>query len=100
MRFMRSHASKPIRVKDIAAEAGLSTTRLYDLFRRHYGQSPHATLTQYRVEAARWLLTETDLSIAEIAVRTGYADQSVMTCRLREALGLTPAALRRSIRSS
>lgn len=100
MRFMRSQASKPIRVKDIAAEAGLSTTRFYDLFRKHYGQSPHATLTQYRVEAARWLLTQTSLSIAEIAVRTGHADQSAMTRRLREALGLTPAALRRSVRPS
>jgi AraC-like DNA-binding protein len=100
MRFMRRQASKPIRVKDIAAEAGLSATRFYDLFRKHYGQSPHAALTQYRVEAARWMLTQTNLSIAEIAVRTGHADQSAMTRRLREALGLTPAALRRSNRHS
>jgi AraC-like DNA-binding protein len=98
MRFMRSHADKPIRVKDIAAEAGLSITRLHDLFRKHYGQGPHATLTQYRVNAARRLLTETNLSIAEIAVRTGHADQSAMTRRLRQELGLTPAALRRSVR--
>jgi AraC-like DNA-binding protein len=95
-RFMRSHASRPIRVKDIAAEAGLSATRLHALFRRHYGQSPHAALTQYRVDVARRLLTHTDLPIAEIAVRTGHADQSALTRRLREALGSTPAALRRS----
>lgn len=97
-RFMRSNASKPIRVRDIAAEAGLSITRLHLLFRQHYGQSPHAALTQYRVELARWLLTQTSLSVAEIAVRTGHADQSALTRRFREALGVTPAALRRAAR--
>jgi len=99
-RFMRSHASKPILVRDIAAEAGLSATRLHALFRQHYGQSPHAALTRYRVDLARWLLTRTNLPIAEIAARTGHADQSALTRRLRQALGSTPAALRKRTRAS
>jgi AraC-like DNA-binding protein len=97
--FMRIHASKPIRVTDVCGAAGLSVTRLYALFRKHYGQSPHAALLQFRVEAARQLLVRTNLSIAEVAVRTGHGDQSALTRRLRRALGVTPAALRRAARA-
>jgi len=100
MRFMRAHAAERIRIRDIAAEAGLSDSRLYALFDKHIGQSPHAVLATYRVEAARWLLVESNFSIAEIAARTGHADQSALTRRLREALGTTPAALRRSSRAA
>jgi hypothetical protein len=50
-------------------------------------------------DLARWLLTRTNLPIAEIAARTGHADQSALTRRLRQALRSTPAALRRSVRS-
>jgi AraC-like DNA-binding protein len=99
MEFMRSHASRPIRVKDMAIAAGLSNTRFYSLFRRHYDQSPHAALMQLRMDAARRLLAGTNLSIAEIAARTGHGDQSALTRRLRAALGVTPAALRRAARS-
>jgi AraC-like DNA-binding protein len=98
MAFMRNHASNPIRVTDVSGAAGLSVTRLYALFRKRYGQSPHAALVQLRVEAARQLLARTNLSIAEIAVRTGHGDQSALTRRLRLALGVTPAALRRAAR--
>jgi AraC-like DNA-binding protein len=100
MVYMRSHASRPIRVADVATAAGLSATRFYTLFRQHYGQSPHATLMQLRIDAARRLLARTNLSIAEIAVRTGHVDQSALTRRLRVILGVTPAALRRAARSS
>jgi AraC-like DNA-binding protein len=100
MVFMRSRASRPIRVTDMAVAAGLSTTRFYALFRQHYGQSPHTTLMQLRMDAARQLLAWTNLSIAEIAVRTGHVDQSALTRRLRVALGVTPAALRRAARAS
>jgi AraC-like DNA-binding protein len=99
MAFMRSYASQPIRVTDVSLAAGLSVTRLHALFRKHYGQSPHAALVHLRVEAARELLARTNLSIAEIAVRTGHGDQSALTRRLRLVLGATPAALRRAARS-
>ena len=98
--FMRAHVSKPIQITDVSAAAGLSATRLYALFRKYYGESPHAALTQFRVDAARRLLTQTNLSIAEIAVRTGHTDQSALTRRLRVTLGVTPAALRRAARST
>jgi AraC-like DNA-binding protein len=46
----------------------------------------------------RRLLSSTDLSIAELAYRLGYADQSALTRAMRKAIGLTPAAYRRQAR--
>jgi AraC-like DNA-binding protein len=98
MAFMRRHAAEAIQVPDVAAAAGVSVTRLHILFRRHCGLGPHAMLMQFRLDAARRLLVETPLSIADIAVRTGHGDQSSLTRRLRSALGMTPSALRRRAR--
>ncbi len=96
--FMRVGMAQTIGVADIAAACGLSQTRLHALFRSRMGISPHAVLIRLRLEAARRLLVRTNLSIAEIAVRTGHTDQSALTRRLRVADGVTPAALRRMLR--
>ncbi|WP_425995657.1 helix-turn-helix domain-containing protein [Caulobacter sp. DWR1-3-2b1] len=49
-----------------------------------------------RLRAAQRLLSDTRLSIAEIAVRTGHWDQSALTRRMRGALGVTPGVWRKS----
>ncbi|CAH2602188.1 AraC family transcriptional regulator [Rhodovastum atsumiense] len=95
MGFMRAHLAEPIGVADIAAAAGLSPTRLHAAFRDRLGSSPHATLARLRLDAAQRLLASSTLPIAEIALRTGHADQSALTRRLRRARGITPALFRR-----
>lgn len=95
MVFLRRHATEPIDVAAIASAAGLSTTRLYALFRQRLHTTPHAELARLRLDAAQRLLANTELSIAEIAIRTGHADQSTLTRRMGLSRGLTPAAFRR-----
>jgi len=96
--YMRRHLATPLRVAEIAAAAGVSPTRLHALFRERAGKTPHAALTELRLQAAQRLLAATPLSIAEVALRTGHADQSALTRRLRLACGITPAAFRRACR--
>lgn len=95
MRFMRAKLEQPITVADIAAAAGAGETRLHELFRQRTGDTPHGRLAELRLDAACRLLTTTSLPIAEIAVRTGHADQSALTRRLRLSRAITPAVLRR-----
>jgi AraC-like DNA-binding protein len=96
--FIRDHHGDRIGPGDIAAVAGLSESRLRALFRARLGESPHAALARIRLEEAKRLLTSTDLPIADIALRTRYADQSALTRRLRSAFGTTPSAFRRANR--
>jgi transcriptional regulator GlxA family with amidase domain len=73
----------------------LSGRRLSALFRSAYGTTVHARVAEVRLERALSLLETTSLSIAEIATRTGYYDQSALTKHPMTMRGTTPAALRR-----
>jgi transcriptional regulator GlxA family with amidase domain len=96
---MAARLAHPITVADIAAACGLGPRRLHALFREQAGETPHMALTRLRLDQARGLLAHTDLPIAEIALRSGHADQSALTRRLRAVDRLTPAAFRRRARA-
>lgn len=90
--------SRPLAVKDLATEAGMSQSRFFAGFAAAFGRAPHGYLADARLRAAQRLLTDTRLSIADIALRTGHADQSALTRAMRSRLGVTPAAWRRGSR--
>lgn len=98
--FMREHLEQPLSIHQIALACGVSESRLYALFKEHLGRSPYTSLSEIRLRCAKRLLVQTDLSIAEVAVRTGHADQSALTRKLRIADNITPAAYRRNARLS
>jgi AraC family transcriptional regulator len=58
--------------------------------------TPHVFVTGRRVTAAHKMLTETDLPIVAIASAVGFADQSHLARRFREAFGVSPLRLRRA----
>ena len=76
----------------------LSARHLSRIFREHYGIPPIAYRCQKRLHASARYLTETDLSIAEIAVRTGYIDQSRFSAAFKKHFGIYPTEYRRKNR--
>lgn len=96
MSFIESSYDRRISVADIARAASVGTTQLHELFARQSDTSPHAYLVGVRLRKAATLLANSRFSIADIAIRTGHADQSVLTRRMRESYGVTPAAYRRA----
>lgn len=94
--WMQQHLDQPLRVADIARVAGLSASHLHAEFRRQLGRSPARHLAELRLDAALAQLRGTDLPIAQIALRCGYSEQSALNRALRQRLGTTPSALRRS----
>lgn len=98
--YMEAHLADGITIAMLCRETGLAAHRLTRAFRRIEGESPYAWLTGLRVRRAEDLLRQSDLPLAEIAARTGFADQSAMTRHMRR-LGLeSPAAFRRTRRLS
>lgn len=95
--FMKSKLADPIRVADIAQAAGMSPTRLHEAFVKRRTTTPHAQLMALRLDAAEQMLADPRLSIAEIALRTGHADQSALTRSMRRNRGITPAGFRRGL---
>jgi transcriptional regulator GlxA family with amidase domain len=86
----------PIRNKDLATLARLSTFHFGFAFRNSVGDSPHAYIIRRRMERAQGLMLSTDKTLSEIAVECGLADQPHFTRLFRRVVGESPAAWRRA----
>jgi len=84
----------------MARHAGIGVSRLHELFRLELDSTPRAWLSELRLKRVREALVSGHLSIAELAYRFGYSDQSALTRAMRKATGLPPAAYRRQMQET
>ena len=84
----------PWTTETMARAANLSVSRLHALFREELDASPHGWLLDCRLKRACTLLGATDRPVAEIALATGFSEQSALTRAMRRMLDTTPAAYR------
>lgn len=82
-------------VSDMADLVGLSESWFATVFRETTGKTPLQWQLSRRIEAARELLDDEALSIAEIAAQFGFSDQAHFTKVFRQFTGDTPAAWRK-----
>jgi AraC family transcriptional regulator len=94
-KHIQRHLSEDVSVEALARVAGFSPYHFARLFRRTTGSSPHQWVVRQRVARAQWLLQQTELPLAQVAVTCGFADQSHLTLVLKQQLGCTPGACRR-----
>lgn len=83
-----------------ARRAGMSPARLARLTRKMFSLNPSQLIAKTRVTAASQLLRETQLSVADIAQRCGYSDQSAFTRAFRSMTSVSPLEFRRQERSA
>jgi LacI family transcriptional regulator len=95
VRFIRRHAHEAIGVGDLLEVVPFSRRSLELRFTRALGRSPAAEIRRARVERAMELLAGTDLSIARVAVASGFNYTEVMNRVFRREVGLTPTMYRR-----
>lgn len=79
----------------LAREAGLHPVYFARAFRKAFGCSPGAYLRRCRIESAIAGLVGSRYALAEVALQSGYVDQSHMSNALQRSVGLSPMALRR-----
>ena len=94
--FMDAHLSETIDVARLADVAGLSVFHFSREFKKSLGVTPHNYLIMRRIRRARQLLETTSLSLSEIAVASGFADQGHMARYFRRLVGSTPREYRLS----
>ncbi len=92
--MMRENLEDPVKIPQVAKQIGVSARRLEQMFRADLGAGPQKVYRRIRLAAARRFVEQTGYSIAEIAVRCGYADPSAMTRAFREEFASTPQKLR------
>jgi LacI family transcriptional regulator len=96
--FIREHAAEPIGVSDVLAAVPLSRRPLELRFKRDTGRTLQKEIWRVRLERAKEMLIDTDLSIAEIALRAGFSEPQRMTEVFGRELGIAPGAFRQSHR--
>ncbi|PWV70241.1 AraC family transcriptional regulator [Halomonas sp. A11-A] len=97
-RFIERHLATPLSVADLAREACLSEAHFRLCFREQAGMTPWQYVRARRLEAARHLLTASDLPLSEVAARTGFASQSALSHAFRQSFGQAPGHYRRQHR--
>lgn len=96
--YIEERLEENIELETLAGIAGLSKWHFARAFKQSVGTPPHFYLIQRRLQRAKELLAETDLSLAQIALRIGFSDQSHFSRRFRMFVGMTPRSFRRSKR--
>jgi AraC family transcriptional regulator len=90
------HLHEPLPLATLARACGLSTSHFAREFKATFGYSPHHWLRLQRLERAKCLISTTSESLSDIAVASGFADQSHMTRIFSRQENVSPAAWRRN----
>ncbi|MCG7520327.1 GlxA family transcriptional regulator [Ruegeria sp. Ofav3-42] len=92
--LMQENLESPLPVSEIARRVGRSQKALSVRMQAELGAGPAQVYRRLRLDLARKLVSETDMSIGEIALRAGYDDPSALTRAFKAEFGITPRALR------
>lgn len=87
--FINEHFAGSISLEELGRLTNLSPFHLHRAFRRQTGMPPHAYQIQVQVNGAKQLLLR-GWPLAEVALATGFADQSHLTRHFRRLVGMTP----------
>jgi AraC family transcriptional regulator len=96
--YIHENIAYDLSLKELATIAGMGSHHFGNLFKRSTGLSPYQYVIQQRLDRAKELLKDRDLSIVDIAVQTGFANQSHLTRLFSKHLAITPRQYREMFR--
>jgi AraC family transcriptional regulator len=92
--YIHANLECDLGLTQLADLAQMSLSHFSRLFKQSTGYSPHQFVIKCRVERARELLLKSDLSIADITYKVGFANQGHLTNHFKRLLGVTPKVVR------
>jgi AraC-like DNA-binding protein/PAS domain-containing protein len=92
--YIESNLSQRIGLAALAAMSGLSTYHFARAFHQSVGTPPHSYVLRRRLEHVEHLLRETQLPLSEIALATGFSDQSHLARHFHRLTGVSPSVAR------
>jgi LacI family transcriptional regulator len=95
LQYIRRNVHSNLRVTDLVRFTGMSRRALESRFTKLVGRTPHEEIQRVRTNRVKELLTETDLSIHQIAQRMGIEYDEYLTASFKRETGITPTAFRR-----
>ena len=97
-RYIDLHFKEALTLEQLAEDAHMSKYYLSHAFKREYGISPINYMISRRIEESKYLLTETDLSMSQIAQLLGFSSLSYFSQVFHRTQGVSPKEYRQSLR--
>jgi DNA-binding response OmpR family regulator len=98
MRLIDDNLSASLTLAGIARALGTHEKRLSQAFRQHAGMTVFAYLGEARIARGRQLLADTDMSVQQVAEKTGFSSAANFATAFREHVDATPTAYRLAAR--
>lgn len=92
--YIHHNYYRNLTIDELAECAHLHPNYFIRVFKRHFGTSPIQYVNRKRIEEAKWLLTSTNLLLAEIGANVGISDISYLSKLFKSSTGLSPTAYR------
>ncbi|MBR3998860.1 MAG: helix-turn-helix domain-containing protein [Clostridia bacterium] len=96
LRYVDDHYGENITMNDLSAVTGLSPDYMTRKFKTALYMTPSEYVRKFRISRAMELLCTTDLSVADVAERTGFSDISLFSRVFKQEVGLPPASYRKN----
>lgn len=93
--YMKANLTQDLSILDLATLTSMSESHFSRSFKQSVGIAPYQYLMQQRVERAKQLLKQQAISISDIALDCGFANQTHLTKVFRQLTGVTPKAYRK-----
>lgn len=93
--YIEDNLDGDLSLQAMAAEVEISPLYLARAFKSAIGQSPHQYVLSRRIERAKELLRNTELTVVDVALSSGFSSQSHLSHWFTRQVGVSPAAYRR-----
>jgi AraC family transcriptional regulator len=93
--YIEDNLDGDLSLQAMAAEVEISPLYLARAFKSAIGQSPHQYVLARRIERAKELLRNTELTVVDVALSSGFSSQSHLSHWFTRQVGVSPAAYRR-----
>lgn len=92
--YIHAHYRDNLTIRQLAEKVHLHPNYFIRVFKRHFGDSPIQFVNKKRIDEAKWLLTTTNLPLAEIGRSVGIPDIYYLSKLFRSITGFPPSAYR------
>ena len=92
--YVHDNLAQPISLAELSSIAGLSKRHFLRAFQESVGSTPYHYVLSLRINEAKRRLSETEDSITDVALATGFSHAQHFSTSFRKATGLTPSSFR------
>lgn len=88
--YIHDHLNEPLTIEDICSAASMSRSQLSSRFKEETGTTITEFIRNHKIDVAKDLLTQTDMSLLDISISLGFSSQSHFQKTFRDVTGVTP----------